>query len=190
MGCFSWMFADTDNRKPLNMNESGYLVMPDGTLLHEPSYEGYGEFAGQDVYALVADWNREFLSQNPNFIIKQHEYINDDTAPGGYRKAPDKKVSDFLWYAAYADLTKSREEVVATWLEAVRAIQKADPETRIYGGEWRSIGLAIACYDDQNAALLYPIKVCERGDIPPYQAQTLIASMQDPNQGFGGDGDY
>lgn len=190
MGCFSWMFADTDNTAALRLNHPGYLLLPDGTFLHEPSYEGYGDFAGQDAFDLVADWNREYLAQHPDFIIKPYGYIKDPTAPSGF--CPDeKKVSDFLWYAAYADPTKTREEVEAAWKEAVAVARAADPETEISGYcEWRGIGIDIAGTDECNAALPYPIKVCTRGDIPTETAlQRLPASKGDDDQGMGCDDD-
>ena len=53
MGCFSWLFADTDNTQNLRTDRAGYIACPDGTFIHEPCYEGYGEFNGQDVYELA-----------------------------------------------------------------------------------------------------------------------------------------
>lgn len=61
MGFFSWKTSDTDksisntnsSRGPLSV----YVLCPDGSKLYEPQYEGYGVFAGRDVYALVAQWN-------------------------------------------------------------------------------------------------------------------------------------
>ena len=59
MGCFSWIYSDT--QKPLRIGEPGILVLPQGGVLMEPVYRGYGMFAGQDVYELVAEWNRSYL---------------------------------------------------------------------------------------------------------------------------------
>lgn len=153
MGCFSCTFADYGNMRNLTCGESGYLYCPDGTVLHEPSYDGYGKFAGQDMYDLVADWNRKFLSEHPEFEIL-----------GGYQ---EKKypVSKAEWYPAYADLSKSREEVVAS-------------APSLY--DWRCIGIAIACYDWQNEKLPYPIKVAKKKG---YTYQQLPASHSDPEQG-------
>lgn len=186
MGCFSWMFADTNNQKSLREGSRAYLVLPDGALLYESHYECYGEFAGQDVFDLVADWNRELLSQNPNFLVKQHGQIKDPAAPGGYRPVPHKKISDFLWYAAYADLTKSRAEVEEAWREAIKATLEKDPNAEVSRYcEYRGIGIDLAAYDDQNAALPFPIKVVRNGNVAPLSAlQELPASQSDPDQGM------
>ena len=69
MGCFSWLFADTDNTQNLRIDRAGYIACPDGTFIHEQCYEGYGEFNGQDVYELVVRWNRAFIAENPDFLL-------------------------------------------------------------------------------------------------------------------------
>lgn len=61
MGFFSWETSDTNKSIP-NIYSSRntfpvYLLLPHGGYLEETAYEGYGDFAGQDVYALVARWN-------------------------------------------------------------------------------------------------------------------------------------
>ncbi|MBU1568448.1 MAG: hypothetical protein KJ630_22825 [Proteobacteria bacterium] len=53
MGFFSWMTSDTDesisnaysSRGPLEV----WVYLPDGSILHEPSYEGYGTMAGRTL---------------------------------------------------------------------------------------------------------------------------------------------
>lgn len=178
MGCFSWMFADTDNKEALRIGDKAHLFLPTGVVLTEPSYDGHGRFDGQDVYDLVADWNRVFLAANPDFIIKQVEEVFNSEA-GEWVPKPDKKVNEFPWYPAYADLAKSRAEVV----EAVRELDLGGGR-----GEWRTfryrcIGIEIACYNEQNAALPYPIKICRTKRGRNYE--TLPPSEADPDQGMG-----
>lgn len=151
MGCFSCTFADYGNMRNLLLGESGYLYCPDGTILHEPSYEGYGEFAGQDMYDLVADWNRPFLSKHPDFEILGMSI----------------PISKAEWYPAYADLSKSREEVIASAASSLC--------------DWRGIGIDIACYNWQNEKLPYPIKIAKK---KIYTYQELPASHSDPEQGL------
>lgn len=166
MGCFSWMFADKDNEKNLKINHKGYLLLPNGGELKESCYEGYGEFDGQDAYDLVADWNRKYLSEHPEFEILQHNRNNDPST---------KRADEFVWYPYYADLSLNRDEVVAKILED----PKAPYGNRIY--EYRFIGIDIACYDNQNAALPYPIKiVSKRG----FKYDEVSASESDPEQGL------
>lgn len=153
MGGFSYTFADYGNLCNLKSGKSCYLYCPDGTILYEPSYDGCGQFAGKDVYELVADWNREFLSEHPDFEIL------------GFSKGKRLPVSRAEWYSAYADLSKSREEVAAS-------------DNSLMG--WRGIGIAIACHDWQNEKLPYPIKVAKKKS---YTYEALPASYPDPAQG-------
>lgn len=168
MGCFSWMFADYANLRNLKLGEKGYLCCPDNQYLCAADYDGVGIFGGQDVYDLVADWNRKFLSQNPDFaILKDVKEKNKKLLP----------VSQAPWYAAYADLSKTREEVVDFY-------KQTTGQTFV---EWRYIGIEIACYNEQNAKLRFPIKVtktCKCG------YDMLPASMSDVTQGCAGSSQY
>lgn len=168
MGQFSWMFADTQNEEALCLDHICYVPMPNSEFLFEPGYEGYGEFGGHDIYDLVADWNREFLSRNPEYLIPGHgSYLKDD---GTIVELKPKRVDEYKWYPAYSDLTLSREQV---------AEKSGIPE-------YRWIGIAIACGDDRNRKLPFPIKICQR---PPHRDSyfQLPASDNDPNQGWGED---
>lgn len=105
MGYFSWITSDTKKSISNNMSCRGplpvYLLMPNNDYLYEDNYEGYGIFAGQDAYALLARWNRpdscngddehdrkiginlefgQMLSNNPNALkypLKFVENIED-----------------------------------------------------------------------------------------------------------------
>lgn len=159
MGCFSWKFADRNNKWRLKIGRAAYVLCPDGTILYECDYNGYGDFAGKDIYDLVADWNREFLSQNPDFVIR----------------SASRNVSSYKWYSCYADLTLSPREIEkrlrteGVWHDCT---------------EYRDIGIIIACDDENNAALPFPIKICSskpEGTVQYYQK--LPASEGDPYQG-------
>lgn len=159
MGCFSWRFADKNNKRRLKIDRAAYVMCPDGGILYEPCYNGYGDFAGKDIYDLVADWNRKFLSQNPDFVIK----------------SIGREISSYNWYLYYANLEFSPKE-----------IERRLREDGIWNGctEYRDIGICIACEDEDNAALPYPIKICQSkpvGTAAYYQG--LPASEGDPYQG-------
>ena len=62
MGQFSWKYADTKNRIALKILGSAYVPCPDGSVIYESCYQGYGVFGGHDIYELAADWNRSSLS--------------------------------------------------------------------------------------------------------------------------------
>lgn len=158
MGCFSWLFADTDNTQNLRIDRAGYIACPDGTFIHEPCYEGYGEFNGQDVYELVVRWNRAFIAENPDFLLPHiHRFCNGSVKQ--YR------LKDFRWYPVIADLSIPFEQL----RDALdKHLRENVSEYRPYMSEIRGVGIDIACYDEDNAALPYPIKistipVCGRG---------------------------
>lgn len=62
MGSFSWMYADSGNTKALNIGRKAYVPCPDGTVLYIRKYDGNGCFADRDIYELVVDWNKDYLS--------------------------------------------------------------------------------------------------------------------------------
>ena len=67
MGAFSWCTSDTKKSIPCcipfgDLPGTVYLLNPFGEPYKETDYEGYGEFGGRDVYELVVEWNREYLS--------------------------------------------------------------------------------------------------------------------------------
>ena len=159
MGYFSWLFCDKNNEENLRIGKKGYVLCPNGTVLEEPCYEGYGDFAGQDIFDLVAAWNRPFLAAHPEFLIPQ---------PSGRAAVP---IKSFDWYNAYANLALSRDEVVETARKAGSDIL-----------EYRWIGIAIACYNEQNAALPFPIKIAEARRERKYSE--LPTSKADPEQGM------
>ena len=168
MGRFSWMFADTDNKEALNLCGEAYVALPDGGYIFEPAYDCYGHFGSKsrydssgskDIFDLVADWNRAYLAAHPEYAIPQHGEIDG-------RRPTSIPVSDYDWYKAYADLSLTPEQVA----------EKSGVD------EYRWIGICLTAYDDQNAALPYPIKICKDKPRPGDYAK-LPASNSDPNQG-------
>ena len=164
MGCFSWTFADTDNQQKLRLDHRGYLALPDGNFLCANDYEGFGEFEGRDVYELVVWWNREYIAKNPDAEVKAYSITLHDYAP--------KKLKDFWWYPVIADLSLTGPEVV----------RKRKEIEKIKGlSELRGVGIDIACDDQNNAALPFPIKITKTTkkrywELPP--------SKHDPDQGM------
>lgn len=143
MGQFSWLDCN-DNSQILNdVNEDVFVLVPKefgGEKIAETYYDGYGHFGSRDIYSLVAEWNREYLSTHPEFEIPYHG-----------------KVKNMFWYPYYSDLSLSPDEVV----QRVRSnVRFSDTMSRYnFDFKYRYIGIDIACYDKQNAALPYPIKI-------------------------------
>ena len=62
MGFFSWKTADTDESIPNKYSGvrkifTVYVLCPNGTIIKEENYDGYGRFGGNDIYELIAHWN-------------------------------------------------------------------------------------------------------------------------------------
>ena len=191
MGNFSWCFCDMgeiktrfngfyDELKPktqqrLRIGESAYVLFPKefggkDAQIHESMYDGYGNFNKKDIYDLVADWNREWIANHPEWIpphSKKYAERNPEHAPA-------KPISTYPWYPYYSDLTLSRKEVVEKCKEECE-------DWRMPYLEYRSIGIDISCYDEDNASLLYPIKIAKHENSV---YEDCPASYRDPGQGF------
>lgn len=175
MGQFSWLDCITNEQIIDNKVRDVYVLVPKefgGGHIKESCYDGYGHFGLHDIYNLVADWNREYLSKNPNhefgYAKKRAKFLEEykKNYPD-YNEKIDFKVSDKEWYKAYADTSLPRETVVET--------------IRNYFKEWRTIGIDIACYDEDNAVLKYPIKITHDENAV---YEDCKPSLGDPNQGW------
>ena len=170
MGCYSWKFGNTKNRSRLVCGNAAYLLIPEkfgGGHYFEPHYDGYGQFAGKDVFELIADWNREVLSEYPGWLLEG----NVDEQRMDPKHILPVTVSGFSWYKDYADLLLSREQVVEN--------NQDNEMFKAFGFEWRSIGIELTTLDRNNDSLPFPIKV---SSVPmPYEA--CRASHMDPRQG-------
>lgn len=158
MGQFSWLYSDTERQMLDGVTHNSYLLVPPpfqseyGKYITEPCYEGYGEFDGFDVYELVAEWNKDYFTE---------EFFNSLK-------------------------TSTHKDIIATALKLKSGdikLSELDIQTR------RLIGISIACYDEDNERLTWPIKITER----PMEYQSALPSKSDPNQGWEideGDEDY
>ena len=157
MGQFSWL--DCVNGKQIvdNKVKDVYVLIPKefgGGHIVEHCYDGYGHFGRHDIFDLVADWNRKDLSENSDFVFP---YSNE-------------QIKNKDWYEFYADLNLTREEVVE---------KTKEKGNRFF--EWRYIGIALSCYDEDNEALPYPIKITY-DETAKYEWNA--PSDSDPNQGW------
>ncbi len=168
MGSFSWYASDTNRAIRSDNPFPVYALQPNGGPLLEVEYEGYGVFGGQDIYDLVADWNRKYLAEHPEFLVLCRGMVTPDKQTAYLDGAP-KRVDKFAWYPLYADLSNSRQE-----------IEREMRENDDYW-EYRDIGIDIACYNERNFSLPFPIKLVEQ-PVPYFAAS---ASTKDPEQGRG-----
>ena len=136
-------------------------------------YEDYGVFGTEDIYCLVADWNRKWISEHPDFVRPHSiEYAKNNP------KYPARPLKEMSWWPFYSDLSLSRSEVVRRWAEKVNFGKEKCDRVLV---EYRQIGIDIACYNDDNAALPYPIKIAKN---PDSVYEECPPSIGDPDQGF------
>ena len=156
MGQFSWLDCKTEEQVVDDKRRDVYVLIPrdfGGGHIKETCYDGYGNFGGHDIFDLVADWNREYLTK-------------DFELP--YSKT---KLGDTEWAEFYFDYSNSRKEIE----EKVCA----NSERNYF--EYRYIGITLACYDEDNEALPFPIKITHD---PNAIYEWCPPSKSDPNQGW------
>ena len=160
MGRFSWIYSDTNYQLLDDVYANTYLLVPKpfqkeyGKAIHETCYDGYGHFGGYDVYELVALWNRDCLPSKTEVL--QEPQI--DNYGGLYDFEKDlQMMSDFAKGLSDAKMKKK------------------------YGEDYlRVIGINIACHDEDNEALRYPIKITTK----EMEYEDIEPSKRDPEQGW------
>ena len=160
MGMFSWLDCITGEQVVDGRKRKSYLLVPrefGGYHIVEECYEGYGMFDGHDVYDLVADWNRGHADVE-RFASK----------------------SWCQWQFG------GEEGARAMFADFNGGVDDAAMRER-YGDEWkRTVGIVLACYDEDNASLRYPIKITHD---PTAVYEWCAPSKSDPNQGWADDDD-
>lgn len=193
MGQFSWIYSDTNRQVVDNKIADTYLLVPRpfqnkyGKAIYEYCYDGYGNFGGYDVYDLIAEWNREFLSKD---MLRDepklenygglYEFEKDTLRKNGLSEEEIEK-KDLEQKEYYYKLALERYERSIQRLVDYRNGKTDDEMYKKYGQDWkRSIGIDIACYDEQNEKLPYPIKITTR----EMDYENARPSKSDPNQGW------
>lgn len=160
MGQFSWISCDEEERILNGVMRDVYVLIPKefgGGHIKETCYEGYGVFDSKDIYELVAEWNKDYLD-----IVFRHPNWHASLDQFGIRE-----IMEFYM--------KNDEKSTQSFVDA--SCENAFVKT-----EWkRLIGIAIACYDEDNMRLAYPIKIAH-DESSVYE--DFLPSMSDPDQGF------
>lgn len=177
MGLFSWCTSDT--RKSISCTYNSYagapttvyLLNPFGEPYKESDYEGYGEFGGHDVYDLVAEWNRKYLTiDNLRKPVREH-WASDEHGREYYEKALKRYEQKCLGIVEFA--AGASDEYMQKHYGTVFGYGD--------GSDWkRCLGIDIACYDEEHVKPKYPIKLVE---VPvPYEEAEMSPSC--PFQGY------
>ena len=191
MGCFSWLDAITG--KQIAIGDEAYVLVPEdfrekyGRVIHTAYYDGYGRFGGHDVYELVAEWNREELDSRMLEECPKKENYGGlwDFEKENLRK--EGKTEEEIREADEAKRDEYYEAARKEWANSAFRLWDYrngfthEKMIELYGDDYlREIGIDIACYDEQNASLPYPIKISHDGTAVYEECR---ASLSDPDQG-------
>ena len=146
MGQFTFITCDTKKKIKPEVRKAYYVLIPKefgGGHYKEEFYDGYGHFAGHDIYDLVADWNKQSITKNHLNKPIRTSWSMDEEGEFWYEKA----------LQAYKESLRRIKDFKK--MSAKQMIEK-------YGAEYkRMIGIDISCFDFQNEKLQYPIKIAE-----------------------------
>lgn len=168
MGCFSWLYSDTGKQITNGKHKASYLLVPDefqlkyGKYIFEDCYNGYGRFGSYDVYELVALWNCKYLNEKSLRQPSRDQYAAGASGDAYYERAVGR----------YHFNQKMLEEFKNGVDHSAMKVS--------YGDDYlREIGILIACYDEDNATLKYPLKFVEE----PCSYEAAAPSLSDPDHG-------
>lgn len=146
MGQFSWLDCRTGEQIVDERRKDVFVLIPErfgGGHILEECYDGYGHFGGEDIYELVAKWNKDMIPE----IIRRAKN-------GTWKSIPSESaMQDMMNYY----------------------------EGKPYSCPLRYIGIHMACYDSDNFALEFPIKITHYKYCVYERCE---ASKTDPNQGW------
>lgn len=159
MGKFSWCTSDTRKSIPsvIDAYEGApgtvYLLNPFGKPYREDDYKGYGEFGSRDVFELVAEWNREYLSS----AILEKPKIPEGFYGEGVGAVHEMKLARYnALCAAIEDYAHgATDEQMETRHRAIFDVT--------LGPDWkRCLGIALTSSEERHVKLKYPIKIVEK----------------------------
>ena len=215
MGQFSWLDCIDGSQIRDNWRRDVYVLVPadfGGGHLKEELYDGYGRFGNgkpvrldgtltgadfhtDDIYELVAIWNREFLGD-----FKPCKDVPTDFMRYGGLWASDMealrkqgKTEEDIRQLDEAERRKHFDADVRRFNRDCDRMKDfanglTEDELRAkYGwsrgdnSHTRLIGIFIACYDEDNERLRYPIKITHD---PNAVYEDCGPSLSDPNQGW------
>jgi hypothetical protein len=144
-----WTYTDA-RRKPTILKNGDYaskdkigygcfakIVCPDNTEIKEPYYEGYGMFDETDIFEAVVDWNKSYLEDI-------------------FKKLLTKNPKHFGYEFKDVAICYQNDDIDGL----CKVLENIPSMTQTMKAEWkRTIGIAIACEDEDNKALPFPVKV-------------------------------
>lgn len=194
MGQFSWIYSDTNKQLLDDIYADTYLLVPKpfqekyGKAIYEGCYDGYGNFGRYDVYELVALWNRENLPSETRALrlpkVEEYGGLFDSEKEELRKKGATEeeiKKADAEKQQEYCDKAILRYKKVLLRNKDFANNVPDNVMKEKYGRNYlREIGIDIACYDEDNAVLKYPIKITTK----EMEYEDVKPSLSDPNQGW------
>ena len=158
-----------------------------GKYITERSYDCYGMFGGYDVYDLVALWNRdsvsvESLGEKPTIdrFGGLYPFEKENLKKQGLSDE-EIEAKDLAQKQEYLERALARYKNQLKMLEDFKHGKPDETMVETYGDDYlRIIGIDIACDDEQNATLMFPIKITSK----PMDYDDAKASKSDPYQGL------
>ena len=194
MGFFSWKDCVTGSQIKVGEYKKVYLLVPRafrnkyGVRIGESCYDGYGRFGGYDLFELIAEWNRAYLTTGMQGKLPE---LSEYGGLESYEKAALKNKGLSDEEISVMDAKKQHEyfeNAVAEWqrIDTLMNLYSygADDEylTKEFGEDFLSdIGSAITGSYDTDVALKYPVKITYDGTAIYEQCGS---SERDNEQGF------
>ena len=196
MGIFTWTDAKVEkprqnkygdyNRKDV-VEYGGYakLIFPDDTEIETEHHDSYGRIGMYDIYDLVAEWNRPYLSADnleerpkPERYGGLWDFEKETLRKQGKSEEEiakaDEEERNRNWQAAV-----KRWERMAALIDEYKTGASEKSLAAKYGREWkRNLGIAIACEDENARKLKYPIKLTKDRNAHGYNNLYISYSTQ------------
>lgn len=171
MGQFSWLDCVDKTQILDDVRADVYVLVPKefvrryGVRIKETFYDGYGRFGGHDMYDLVALWNRKYLSPSHLETTK-------------YGKPQRSQYKEETWYQRALERYQWTTDRLGDFIKGFTDKEMKERYDRDY---LREIGIDIACYNEDNEKLHYPIKITHN---PNVRYEDCTPSLTDPCQGW------
>ncbi len=191
MGCYSWLDCVTGEQIRIGSRRKVYVLIPKefgGGHIETYHYDGHGNFDSVNIHRTVASWNKSSLNEAMLEKPPKREkycglwdYEKDELREAGKTEEEIREANERERDKQYeAELTRRRNR-----LKAMEDYKNLSPEEfkAVYDDPLetiRLIGVFIACHDEGDVSIPFPIKVTydEKAvyeDCPP--------SKDDPKQG-------
>ncbi len=145
-------YGEYARKDKIEYSKYAKVVCPDNSVIEEDYYDGYGHFGTYDIYDLVVDWNKEDL---PNIDRTGHVFY--------------KQLAPIITYYIQSDYDDSK-----TTEYVIRLVKEGEIANYLVEDWKRNIGILLACEDEDNASLRYPIKITKSREKVDYE--TLFPS--------------